>query len=408
MLDAGLDPHHRPNPRLAGLWTVMFLLHAEHEMNCSTAAARHLPPCVRRGRVLRGRGRVGALYGPLHGGANEAVLKMLARIGNKEAIPAFLKRVKDKKEKMFGFGHRVYKNFDPRANVSREVAEEVFRLVGRDPLIDVAVELEKAARQDEYFVQRMLYPNVDFYSGLVYRALGFPPEFFTVLFAVPRAAGYLAHWRESLTDPDAKIARPQQVYQGEWLRSYPALAARPPASSDSMWHVQVSNASRRRLAGGSSSGKEFRPSGSAGGSVGGGRVGQSRAPAARRRPRTGVLLRGRAGRRHGRGGQAFPREMIKRRERVGTETMRRDSLFFACNILRSLDENVSRSQAPPSRVVPHDRLSNPRRVRPHPPPRLLRLARRVRHLLVGAKPVHLVQVRFAVRPVEGALDRDRL
>ena len=267
MLDAGLDPNHRPNPRLAKALDVMFLLHAEHEMNCSTAAARHL---ASSGVDVYSAvaGAVGALYGPLHGGANEAVLKMLARIGNKEAIPAFLKRVKDKKEKMFGFGHRVYKNFDPRANVIREVAEEVFRLVGRDPLIDVAVELEKAARQDEYFVQRKLYPNVDFYSGLVYRALGFPPEFFTVLFAVPRAAGYLAHWRESLTDPDAKIARPQQVYQGEWLRAYPALAARPPASSDSMWHVQVSNASRRRLAGGSSSGKEFRPS-SGGGVTGG-------------------------------------------------------------------------------------------------------------------------------------------
>ena len=227
MLDAGLDPNHRPNPRLAKALDVMFLLHAEHEMNCSTAAARHL---ASSGVDVYSAvaGAVGALYGPLHGGANEAVLKMLARIGNKEAIPAFLKRVKDKKEKMFGFGHRVYKNFDPRANVIREVAEEVFRLVGRDPLIDVAVELEKAARQDEYFVQRKLYPNVDFYSGLVYRALGFPPEFFTVLFAVPRAAGYLAHWRESLTDPDAKIARPQQVYQGEWLRAYPALAARPP------------------------------------------------------------------------------------------------------------------------------------------------------------------------------------
>ena len=270
MLDAGLDPNHRPNPRLAKALDVMFLLHAEHEMNCSTAAARHL---ASSGVDVYSAvaGAVGALYGPLHGGANEAVLKMLARIGNKEAIPAFLKRVKDKKEKMFGFGHRVYKNFDPRANVIREVAEEVFRLVGRDPLIDVAVELEKAARQDEYFVQRKLYPNVDFYSGLVYRALGFPPEFFTVLFAVPRAAGYLAHWRESLTDPDAKIARPQQVYQGEWLRSYPALAARPPASSDSMWHVQVSNASRRRLAGGSSSGKEFRPSGGTA-SGGGGRT----------------------------------------------------------------------------------------------------------------------------------------
>ena len=214
MLDAGLDPNHRPNPRLAKALDVMFLLHAEHEMNCSTAAARHL---ASSGVDVYSAvaGAVGALYGPLHGGANEAVLKMLARIGNKEAIPAFLQRVKDRKEKMFGFGHRVYKNFDPRANVIREVAEEVFRLVGRDPLIDVAVELEKAARNDEYFVKRKLYPNVDFYSGLVYRALGFPPEFFTVLFAVPRAAGYLAHWRGSLTDPDAKIARPQQVYQGE-------------------------------------------------------------------------------------------------------------------------------------------------------------------------------------------------
>tara|TARA_B100000768_G_scaffold73869_2_gene70687 strand:+ start:416 stop:1408 length:993 start_codon:yes stop_codon:yes gene_type:complete len=270
MLDAGLDPNHRPNPRLAKALDVMFLLHAEHEMNCSTAAARHL---ASSGVDVYSAvaGAVGALYGPLHGGANEAVLKMLARIGNKEAIPAFLQRVKDRKEKMFGFGHRVYKNFDPRANVIREVAEEVFRLVGRDPLIDVAVELEKAARNDEYFVKRKLYPNVDFYSGLVYRALGFPPEFFTVLFAVPRAAGYLAHWRESLTDPDAKIARPQQVYQGEWLRVYPSIATRPPASSDSMWHVQVSNASRRRLAGGSSSGKEFQPkrSGGSGGRGGG-------------------------------------------------------------------------------------------------------------------------------------------
>jgi citrate synthase len=175
---------------------------------------------------------------------------MLSRIGTVENIPRFLEGVKNKKEKMFGFGHRVYKNFDPRASVIRNVAEEVFELVGRDPLIDVAIALEKAARQDEYFVKRNLYPNVDFYSGLVYRALGFPPEFFTVLFAVPRAAGYLAHWRESLTDPDVKIMRPQQIYEGVWLRSYPTIDSRPPCrGEDRMWNVAPSNASRRRLAG---------------------------------------------------------------------------------------------------------------------------------------------------------------
>jgi citrate synthase len=177
------------------------------------------------------------------------VLKMLARIGTADAIPAFLEGVKNKKEKMSGFGHRVYKNFDPRANVIRGVAETVFSLVGRDPLIDVAVQLEKAARSDPYFVDRNLYPNVDFYSGLVYRALGFPPEFFTVLFAIPRAAGYLAHWREQLTDPDLKIMRPQQIYQGAWLRPYVDINARPSAAEDSMWQVEPSNASRRRLAG---------------------------------------------------------------------------------------------------------------------------------------------------------------
>ena len=267
MLDAGLDPDHRPNPRLAKALDVMFLLHAEHEMNCSTAAARHL---ASSGVDVYSAvaGAVGALYGPLHGGANEAVLKMLARIGNVEAIPAFLDGVKRKKERMFGFGHRVYKNFDPRANVIRRVAEEVFSLVGRDPLIDVAVALEKAARNDPYFVQRKLYPNVDFYSGLVYRAMGFPPEYFTVLFAVPRAAGYLAHWRESLTDPDQKIMRPQQIYQGAWLRDYPDIAARPPASDDQMWQVEPSNASRRRLAGESAPG--FAGRGPSGGFGGGG------------------------------------------------------------------------------------------------------------------------------------------
>jgi len=248
MLDAGLDPDHRPNPRLAKALDVMFLLHAEHEMNCSTAAARHL---ASSGVDVYSAvaGAVGALYGPLHGGANEAVLKMLARIERVENIPAFLDGVKNKKEKMFGFGHRVYKNFDPRAKVIRAVAEEVFSLVGRDPLIDVAVELEKRARADPYFVSRKLYPNVDFYSGLVYRALGFPPEFFTVLFAIPRATGYLAHWREALTDPDQRIMRPQQIYEGPWLREYAPIEGRRDATSDQMWQVEPSNAFRRRLAG---------------------------------------------------------------------------------------------------------------------------------------------------------------
>ena len=249
MLDAGLDPNHKPNARLSKALDVMFLLHAEHEMNCSTAAARHLASSgVDVYSAIAGA--VGALYGPLHGGANEAVLKMLSRIGTVGNIPRFLEGVKNKKEKMFGFGHRVYKNFDPRARVIRAVAEEVFDLVGKDPLIEVAVALEAAAREDAYFVQRKLYPNVDFYSGLVYRALGFPPEFFTVLFAVPRVSGYLAHWRESLSDPDVKIMRPQQVYRGHWLREYPGIDRRPPCvGKDRMWNVAPSNASRRRLAG---------------------------------------------------------------------------------------------------------------------------------------------------------------
>jgi len=247
MLDAGLDISHRPNPKLAKALDTMFLLHAEHEMNCSTAACRHL---ASSGVDVYSAvaGAVAALYGPLHGGANEAVLRMLERIGSVENIPEFIDRVKRKEVTMFGFGHRVYKNFDPRANVIRGIAEEVFSLVGRDPLIDIAVALEKYARTDEYFIKRKLYPNVDFYSGLVYRALGFPPEFFTVLFAIPRASGYLAHWRESLSDPDAKIARPQQVYKGEWLREYPELKARD-EQQEHMGVVKASNATRRRMAG---------------------------------------------------------------------------------------------------------------------------------------------------------------
>ncbi|PWA41315.1 citrate synthase, glyoxysomal [Artemisia annua] len=213
MLDSLGDKSYKPNPRLARVLDILFILHAEHEMNCSTAAARHLASSgVDVYTALAGA--VGALYGPLHGGANEAVLKMLNEIGTVDNIPEFIEGVKNRKRKMSGFGHRVYKNYDPRAKVIKKLAEEVFSIVGRDPLIEVAIALEQAALSDEYFVKRKLYPNVDFYSGLIYRAMGFPTEFFPVLFAIPRMAGYLSHWRESLDDPDTKIMRPAQITKG--------------------------------------------------------------------------------------------------------------------------------------------------------------------------------------------------
>ncbi|KAF5827725.1 citrate synthase-like protein [Dunaliella salina] len=232
---------------------IMFTLHAEHEMNCSTAAARHLASSEVDVYTAMA-GAVGALYGPLHGGANEAVLRMLTRIGKVENIPAFITGVKAKKEKLFGFGHRVYRNFDPRAKIIKEVAEEVFSITGRDPLIEVAVALQEAALGDEYFVQRKLYPNVDFYSGLVYRAMGFPPAFFPVLFAIPRIAGYCAHWRESLTDPDTKIIRPQQDYKGVWFRHFTPLGQRAEEQqrqqdADTLVPLPPSNAYQRRTAG---------------------------------------------------------------------------------------------------------------------------------------------------------------
>lgn len=192
-------------------------------------------------------GAVGALYGPLHGGANEAVLRMLERIGSVANIPQFLENVKNKKEKLFGFGHRVYKNFDPRAKIIRKIVDEVFQTTGKDPLIEVAEALMTAALSDDYFIKRKLYPNVDFFSGLIYRAMGFPPEYFTVLFAVPRLAGWLAHWKESLVDPDTKILRPQQDYQGVWLRHYAPVNRRPQAAVTPS--VPQSNEQKRQLRG---------------------------------------------------------------------------------------------------------------------------------------------------------------
>ncbi|KAK9085798.1 hypothetical protein Sjap_026209 [Stephania japonica] len=235
MLDSLGDRSYKPNPRLARVIDVLFILHAEHEMNCSTAAARHL--------ASSGVDVYTALAGA-------AVLKMLSEIGSVENIPEFIEGVKNRKRKMSGFGHRVYKNYDPRAKVIRKLAEEVFSIVGRDPLIEVAIALEKAALSDDYFIKRKLYPNVDFYSGLIYRAMGFPTEFFPVLFAIPRMAGYLSHWRESLDDPDTKIMRPQQVYTGVWLRHYMPLKERMMSTeADRLGQVSVSNATRRRLAG---------------------------------------------------------------------------------------------------------------------------------------------------------------
>ncbi len=229
MLDSLGNRSYTPNPRLARVLDIL----ASSGVDVYTALA----------------GAVGALYGPLHGGANEAVLKMLSEIGTIDNIPEFIEGVKSRKRKMSGFGHRVYKNYDPRAKVIKKLAEEVFSIVGRDPLIEVAIALEKAALSDEYFVKRKLYPNVDFYSGLIYRAMGFPTEFFPVLFAIPRMAGYLSHWRESLDDPDTKIMRPAQVYTGVWMRHFQPLKERLSAGADKLGQVSVSNATRRRLAG---------------------------------------------------------------------------------------------------------------------------------------------------------------
>jgi citrate synthase len=171
-------------------------------------------------------GAVTALYGPRHGGANEAVLRMLEQIGSKENIPKFIEDVKNRKKMLMGFGHRVYKNYDPRATIVKKISEEVFEIVGKEPLIEIAVELEKIALSDEYFIKRKLYPNVDFYSGVIYKALGIPTEMFTVLFTLPRIAGWLAHWNEFLDDPDNKIVRPRQIYKGHAKRDFEHMEKR--------------------------------------------------------------------------------------------------------------------------------------------------------------------------------------
>ncbi len=200
--------------RLIKALEVLFILHADHEQNCSTNAVRSVGSSQVDPYSAVAAG-IGALFGPLHGGANEAVLKMLRRIGSVDDVPDFIDGVKSGKERLMGFGHRVYKNYDPRATIIKKAAEDVFEVTGVNPLLKIAQELEKIALEDEYFIQRKLYPNVDFYSGLIYEALNFPPEMFTVLFAIPRTSGWLAQWLELVQDPEQKIARPKQIYTGE-------------------------------------------------------------------------------------------------------------------------------------------------------------------------------------------------
>jgi citrate synthase len=204
---------------------VLFILHADHEQNCSANAMRAVGSS-RPDPFVATAAAAAALYGPLHGGANEAVLRMLAGIGDVKAVPGFVKSVKAGERRLMGFGHRVYKNYDPRARIIKATADEVFEVTGRNPLLDIALELERIALEDDYFIERKLYPNVDFYSGLIYQALGFPMEMFPVLFAIPRTAGWVAQWREMITDPEQKIARPRQVYTGARGKSYVELGRR--------------------------------------------------------------------------------------------------------------------------------------------------------------------------------------
>ncbi|NIK56530.1 citrate synthase [Kribbella shirazensis] len=207
------EPKYAADDRLVRALEILFILHADHEQNASTNAVRAIGS-TQVDPYTAVAGGIGALYGPLHGGANEAVLKMLRRIGSVDNVPSFIEGVKNGEERLMGFGHRVYKNYDPRAKIIKKAADDVFEVTGINPLLKIAVELEKIALEDEYFVSRKLYPNVDFYSGLIYEALQFPPEMFTVLFAIPRTSGWLAQWLEMLGDGDQKIARPKQIYTG--------------------------------------------------------------------------------------------------------------------------------------------------------------------------------------------------
>ena len=225
MLWKMVEPKYVANPVIARALDILFVLHADHEQNCSTNAMRavgssHSDP------YLATASAAAALSGPLHGGANEEVLHMLDEIGSKDNVPAYIKKIKEGKGKLMGFGHRVYKNYDPRAKIIKWAADSVFEVTGRNAKLEIALELERIALEDEYFVQRKLYPNVDFYSGIMYQAMGFKPEMFTVLFAIPRTIGWLSQWQEMLTDPEQKIARPRQVWIGHDTREFVPIEKR--------------------------------------------------------------------------------------------------------------------------------------------------------------------------------------
>jgi citrate synthase len=221
---------YKPDPVLERALSILFILHADHEQNCSTNAMRSIGS-AETDPYSSLAGAAAALYGPLHGGANEAVLRMLNEIGSVDRVPDYMKRVKAGEFRLMGFGHRVYKNYDPRAKIIKQIAYEVFEVTGKDPLLDLALELERIALEDEYFIKRRLYPNVDFYSGIIYRAMRFPVDMFPVLFAIPRTSGWLAQWVEMLNDPDQKIARPRQIYLGHRTRDYVPIESRSRAGA---------------------------------------------------------------------------------------------------------------------------------------------------------------------------------
>ena len=216
---------YKPNPVLERALDILFILHADHEQNCSANAMRSVGSS-QVDPYSAVAAAAAALYGPLHGGANEAELRMLMEIGAKDKVPEFINKVKGGEGRLMGFGHRVYKNYDPRAKIIKEVADQVFEVKGRNPLLDIALELERIALSDDYFIKRKLYPNVDFYSGLIYQSMGLPMDMFPVLFAIPRTSGWIAQWEEMLTDPDQKLARPKQVYLGAEIRDYVPMEKR--------------------------------------------------------------------------------------------------------------------------------------------------------------------------------------
>ena len=216
---------YKPNPVLERALDILFILHADHEQNCSTNAMRGIGSS-QVDPYSSVAGAAAALYGPLHGGANEAVLRMLMEIGSKDKVPEFIQKVKGGSGRLMGFGHRVYKNYDPRARIIKNIADQVFDVMGKNPLLEIALELERIALSDDYFIKRKLYPNVDFYSGLIYQSMGLPMDMFPVLFAIPRTVGWVAQWEEMLTDPDQKLARPKQVYLGAPTRDFVEMSKR--------------------------------------------------------------------------------------------------------------------------------------------------------------------------------------